>query len=156
APTLSQNWLSRSDVSNVLDLAGWEVLKTNSRILWPIKTPLLEPLFNRWLAPFLPHLCLTVFCIARLKPSALLRTRDFSCSVVIPARNEAGTIEDAIRRIPEMGIGTEIILVEGGSTDATWEEIQRVAKAYRHRAVRALRQDSLGKGNALREAFAVA
>ncbi|MCI0540396.1 MAG: bifunctional class I SAM-dependent methyltransferase/glycosyltransferase family 2 protein [Verrucomicrobiales bacterium] len=156
APTPRQNWLSTSDMINLLNLAGWEVLKSDARILWPVRTPFLEPLCNRWLAPFLRHLCLTMFCVARLKPSVFLGNRDLPCSVVIPARNEAGNIESAVRRTPEMGLGTEIIFVEGGSSDATLEEIQRVTAAYPRRKVRTLRQQGFGKSNAVREAFGVA
>lgn len=49
----------------------------------------------------------------------------FSVSVIVPARNEAGTIADLVKRVPKMGKWTEIIFVEGFSTDGTWEEIQR-------------------------------
>jgi glycosyltransferase involved in cell wall biosynthesis len=76
--------------------------------------------------------------------------------VVIPARNEAGNIEAAVQRVPEMGTGTEIIFVEGHSKDNTWEEIQRVAAKYSHRKIKILKQQSKGKGGAVREAFATA
>ena len=75
---------------------------------------------------------------------------------MIPARNEAGNIEDAVKRVPEMGLGTEIIFIEGGSEDNTWDEIQRVARAYPQRRIRSLKQQSKGKGGAVREAFAQA
>jgi len=65
APTLPQNWLSSSDMKNLLHLAEWEVIKEETRILWPLRTPLLAPLVNRWLAPLLRPLCLTVFLVAR-------------------------------------------------------------------------------------------
>src|SRR6266581_4334675 len=155
APTLLQNWLSTDDVRNLLHLAGWEVIKTDPRILWPARIPLWDWLCNRWLAPLLPHFCLTVALIARPKPKREAR-EEFSCSVVIPARNEAGNIEDAVRRTPEMGRGTEIIFIEGHSTDKTWAEIQRVAQAYPQRTIKVLKQQSRGKGGAVREAFAVA
>src|SRR2546429_245568 len=64
APTPPQNWLSTQDMKNLLHLAGWEVIKTNSRILWPVRTPLLEPFLNRWLAPLFRPLCLTVSMVA--------------------------------------------------------------------------------------------
>jgi glycosyltransferase involved in cell wall biosynthesis len=76
--------------------------------------------------------------------------------VVIPARNEAGNIEAAVQRTPNMGLGTEIIFIEGHSTDPTWPEIQRVAAKYPDRNIRILKQRSKGKGGAVREAFAVA
>jgi len=73
--------------------------------------------------------------------------------VVIPARNEAGNIEAAVERTPEMGLGTEIIFVEGHSKDNTWEEIQRVTAKYPQRRIKTLKQQSKGKGGAVREAL---
>jgi ubiquinone/menaquinone biosynthesis C-methylase UbiE len=155
APTLSQNWLSREDMANLLHLAGWEVVKSDARILWPAETPGLAPFLNRWFAPWLPDFCVTVVMVARLLPQAAMRPQ-FSCSVVIPARNEAGNIEAAVQRTPEMGLGTEIIFIEGHSQDKTWDEIQRVAAKYPARKIKTLRQKSKGKGGAVREAFAEA
>jgi SAM-dependent methyltransferase len=155
APTLAQNWLSLDDVKNLLHLAGWEVVKSDVRILWPARTPLLETFLNRWVAPLLKHCCLTIFVVARPRPQ-VEPDKHYRCSVVIPARNEAGNIEDAVQRVPEMGRGTEIIFIEGGSKDNTWDEIQRVAKAYPHRDIKVIKQQSKGKGGAVREAFAVA
>jgi len=155
APTLPQNWLSLDDVKNLLHLAGWEVVKSDVRILWPARTPLVGKFLNRWVAPLLKHFCLTIFVVARPRPQ-VEPDKHYRCSVVIPARNEAGNIEDAVQRVPEMGRGTEIIFIEGGSKDNTWDEIQRVVKAYPHRDIKVLKQQSKGKGGAVREAFAVA
>jgi glycosyltransferase involved in cell wall biosynthesis len=77
-------------------------------------------------------------------------------SVVIPARNEAGNIEAAVLRTPNMGAGTELIFVEGHSKDNTWEEIERVAAKYPDRRIKTLRQAGRGKGDAVRAGFAVA
>src|SRR6185295_20373626 len=109
--TAPQNWLSLEDVKNLLHLAGWEVVRTDTRILWPLRTPLLAGFFNRWLAPLLKHFCLTVFVVARPRPLPV-NFRTFACSVVIPARNEAGNIEAAVVRTPQMGAGTELIFIE--------------------------------------------
>jgi SAM-dependent methyltransferase len=155
SPTLLQNWLSADDVRNLLHLAGWEVIKTEARILWPVRTPLWSWFCNRWLAPLLPPLCFTVGVIARPRPQSVAAYQH-SCSVVIPARNEAGNIEEAVRRTPEMGQGTEIIFIEGHSTDDTWDEIQRVKAKFPKRNIKVLKQQSRGKGGAVREAFAAA
>jgi SAM-dependent methyltransferase len=155
APTVLQNWLSTDDMVNLLHLAGWEVIKTDTRLLWPAGTPLVAPLLNRWAAPIVPHFCVTVAIVARPKPRPAERP-EYRCSVVIPARNEAGNIEAAVQRTPEMGLGTEIIFIEGHSKDNTWEEIQRVAAKYPQRQIKILKQQTKGKGGAVREAFAVA
>ncbi len=155
APTQLQNWLSTADTTNLLHLAGWEVIKTDARILWPVGTPLLAPLLNRWAVPFVPHFCLTVAIVARPKPQPATRPQ-YRCSVIIPARNEAGNIEAAIQRTPEMGLGTELIFIEGHSKDNTWDEIQRLAAKYPQRQIKTLKQQTKGKGGAVREAFAAA
>jgi len=155
ALTPQQNWLSSGDMKNLLHLAGWELVKMDTRILWPARTPLLEPLLNRWIAPLFRPFCLTVFLVARPRPRAPAE-KPFRCTVVIPARNESGNIEAAVQRTPEMGSGTEIIFIEGGSQDTTWDEIQRVKAKYPRRDIKAMKQQSKGKGGAVREAFALA
>ena len=145
----------RDDVTNLLHLANWEVIKTDTRILWPARVPLWSWFCNRWVAPLLSPCCLTVALVARPKPRPAPATQ-YGCSVVIPARNEAGNIEEAVRRTPEMGQGTEIIFIEGHSTDDTWGEIQRVAAKYPQRTIKVLKQQSRGKGGAVREAFSAA
>jgi glycosyltransferase involved in cell wall biosynthesis len=93
--------------------------------------------------------------VARPRPQPAARPH-CRCSVIIPARNESGNIEPAVLRTPDMGFGTEIIFIEGHSTDDTWAEIQRVATKYPQRNLKVLKQKSRGKGGAVREAFAAA
>ena len=152
----ASSWLSPRDVANLLDLAGWETVKVQPRVLWPVRTPLLAPFCNRLLAPLLPWACVTIFVVARPRPAPAPADAAGTVSVVIPARNEAGNIEAAVRRTPAMGAGTELIFVEGGSSDGTWAEIERVRAAFPDRRIQALRQGGRGKGNAVREGFAAA
>ena len=157
APTLQQNWLSKGDMKNLIDLAGWEVVKTDERIICPVWIPLISHMLNRWIAPLplIRHLCLTLFIVARPKQS-VPADRQFSCSVVVPARNEAGNIEAAVQRTAELGKGTELIFIEGHSKDNTWDEIQRIKEKYPDRNIVTMRQTTKGKGGAVREAFAKA
>jgi glycosyltransferase involved in cell wall biosynthesis len=74
----------------------------------------------------------------------------------VPARNEAGNIEQLIDRVPEMGGGTEIIFVEGHSTDDTYAAIERAIAAHPERTCKLLKQPGKGKGDAVRAGFAVA
>jgi SAM-dependent methyltransferase len=148
------SWLSRHDIANLLSLAGWDVIKTQPRLLWPIRTPLVATLLNRFLAPLFPWACCSIFTIARPRPQPI--TPPPSVSVVIPARNEAGNIEAAVLRTPDMGAWTELIFVEGNSTDNTWAEIQRVQKAFPERRIKILQQSGRGKGDAVRAGYAVA
>ncbi|HEX6566758.1 MAG TPA: class I SAM-dependent methyltransferase, partial [Chthoniobacterales bacterium] len=94
------NWLSKEDIAGVLHLSGWELIRFESRILCPIGLLGLEKFINRFLAPFFPSLCLSLFLVARPVPQ--MPRRKQSVSVVIPARNEAGNIAAAVARTPEM------------------------------------------------------
>ncbi len=148
-PQPPESWLTPRDVANLLDLAGWEVLKEGHRCLLPRRLPLLTPLANRWLSqlPGLEQLGLTHWMVAR--PGRQER-QDPSVSVVIPARNEAGNIAPAIERLPELGRFTEVLFVEGHSTDDTWAEIERVCANYQGPLrLRKFRQSGKGKADAV-------
>ena len=147
------NWLSSTDMRNMLGLAGWEVLKQQGRLLMTLPCFGLEKLINRFIAPVLSQFGLTVFQVARPVRKPLEKK---TVTVVIPARNEAGNIEDAVRRTPPLGKHTELIFIEGNSTDHTWAEIERVRRAYPDLNIKAMRQSGKGKGNAVREAFEAA
>ena len=138
---------------NMLHLAGWEVMKQQGRLLMTLPCFGAEKIVNRFVAPVLSQLTLTVFQVARPIQSAL---SEKSVSVVIPARNEAGNIEAAVRRTPRLGRHTEIIFIEGNSTDETWAEILRVQNAYPDLDIKVMKQTGRGKGNAVREAFEAA
>lgn len=77
-----------------------------------------------------------------------------SCSIVIPLRNERGNVAATVARIPEMGRHTEILLIEGHSSDGTLAECFRVRDANPNRDIKVMVQDGAGKGNAVRMGFA--
>jgi SAM-dependent methyltransferase len=154
SPEPQSSWLAATDMLNLLQLADWEMLHMQPRLLLPVQLGPVEKFFNRLLAPLLPTFCLTVFLVAR--PRRPPATHPLTVSVIIPARNEAGNIQAAVERTPELGAGTELVFVEGHSRDHTWEEIQRVAAAFPQRRIKILRQTGKGKGNAVREGFAAA
>jgi SAM-dependent methyltransferase len=146
------NWFSTKDTEGLLQLEGFQTIRVEKKILLPIHIPLLHGLLNGLLAnlPGFTHLGLVSLHIARLM---LSEERSASVSIVIPARNERGNIENAIRQTPEFGAHQEFIFIEGHSSDHTWEEILRVQAAYPAKEIKAMRQTGKGKGNAVREAF---
>ncbi len=148
------NWLTSADVRGLMALGDWSPLTMQPRILCPVRALGIGSFINRWISPLCSWFCLTVFCVAR---SARGReTGPLTVSVVIPARNEAGNIEAAVKRTPDMGAGTELIFVEGNSTDDTWEEIERIARENPERRIKTLKQPGRGKGDAVRAGFAAA
>lgn len=156
--TLRQNWLDMHDVHNLLRLAGFEPLRTFREMLLPLPIPLLARFANRWLVKLWPFsaFALTNFVVARLVPEPSPPDRKPVVSVVVPARNEAGNVPAIMARTPELLGGTELILVEGNSTDDTYEAIERAIAANPQRRCKLLRQPGKGKGDAVRTGFAAA
>jgi SAM-dependent methyltransferase len=158
SPQPPSNWLSHDDLVNLLELSGWEVVGIEHLQLCPFETPLLAPLCNRVLVnlPLIRHLGVTVAITARPRRTPVL-AGEVGCSVIVPARNESGNIRAALDRIPVLGPRTEVIFVEGHSTDDTWEAIQRESAAYRGpHLIRVLQQPGKGKWDAVRAGLAVA
>jgi SAM-dependent methyltransferase len=150
-----QNWLSPADISSLLQLESLETIRITRKILLARYIPGLDFLFNRILAnlPFINRLCLVHIVTARpqIRPE-----QAWSTSIIIPARNEQGNIEKAVKTIPSFGAAQEIIFVEGHSRDGTLAEMHRVRQAYPEKEIRVLVQSGAGKGNAVREGFAAA
>jgi len=169
-PQFYQNWLSVDDVANLLELNGFEVIRRGYRVLLPIGVPLLAPLCNRILAklPVMRRLCLVNFVTAKPAPDfARAPMQDATVSVIIPTRNEVGNIEGAVERTPMMGRHTELIFVDGDSTDGTVEKIDEYIEKYKGRKdIKLIHQVPrgsdeahtgkmlrLGKGDAVRKGF---
>ncbi len=79
---------------------------------------------------------------------------NYTVSIIVPARNEEGTIERLVKQAPLLGSRTEIIFIEGHSKDKTKKEINRVMKLYRHIKIRLLSQGpTVGKAAAVKLGF---
>ena len=152
----SQNILSADDVRGLVELADFETIKSEFRMLSPLRLFGLGRTINRFVAPWpiIRHFCLRHYSVCR-------SLRQLGCdvktaSIIIPARNERANIEPAIHRIPHFSDAMEIIFVEGHSKDGTWDEIQRVIEKFPNLNIRALRQSGKGKADAVFAACSVA
>lgn len=154
------NWLSTSDIENLLYLSGFEVVTKGGRILLPLKIPLVSWAMNRFLAkmPLVKFFCLAWYIVARPCPRQLSTDNPSgpSVSIMIPTRNEKGNIEDIFTRTPVMGKWTELIFVDGNSTDGTIEAIKAGIAKYgsKWKRVLLLEQTGKGKGQAVHQGFA--
>src|SRR5688572_8260246 len=154
-PTLAQNWLTAEDVAGLLSLADFEIVRHRKEILMPLSVPLVAGFANRYLAKVWPFnlAVFTHLLVARPIPAADRQVKQPTVSVVVPARNEAGNIASIFERLPSLGGGSELIFVEGGSTDNTYEEIERAIAANPDTPSVLLKQTGSGKGDAVRLGF---
>lgn len=121
-----QNWLDSEDLKNILELSGFRVIKSKLRFFGITTITVARPV-NR-------------------EPSTM---KDYTVSIIIPARNEAGNIAKIIPSIPKFAKSQEFIFIEGGSRDKTWEKIKIEEKKRKN--VVTLKQKGQGKANAVWE-----
>lgn len=158
-PQQRQNWLDIGDITNLLELADFDVIDNYKKTIFPKYIPLLSTFLNKYIGnlPLFNALGLITCLVARSKKHITKPAEETTVSVVIPARNEKGNIEALIRRTPKMGKHTEIIFVEGNSTDDTWAEIQRLGAYYKEfYDIKWIQQDGKGKGDAVRKGYSIA
>ena len=185
APIPYENWLPLSQVESLLHMTGFDVVRSGRRVLCPKFIPGLAWFLNTCIAP-LPlfnGLALVEYVVARpllhghnavsgaawvTKPGIPERSpvplrngaandNDLTCSIIIPTKDERGNIQAALDRTPEIGRRTELIFVDGNSTDGTVEEIERMIGEHPRRDIKFLSQgDGVGKGDAVRKGFDLA
>jgi SAM-dependent methyltransferase len=148
-----QNWLAPGDVVNLLYLADLEVIRRSEEILWPFGTPVIRQLANRYLVKLAPFRWLGIANVFVARPRPERVQPEPVVSVVVAARNEAGNIPQIFDRVPRMGAGTELIFVEGGSSDDTWGAIEREIARRPEVKARLYKQPGKGKGDAVRVGF---
>lgn len=150
----NQNWLDRNDLVNILNLSGFEVISSQNRFFG-----------------------ITVMTVAKpqiTKSKIQINSgSQYSVSIIVPARNEEGNIGKIVKSIPKFGKSQEIVFIEGGSSDKTWEEINKQITKYKNQtsnklqktnhktstinhkslAVKAFKQRGRGKADAVRLGF---
>jgi glycosyltransferase involved in cell wall biosynthesis len=161
-----QNWLDLEDIVNLLTLSNYRVITTQRKTLLPIYVPFLSKIVNAYIAnlPIINSFCLTTYTIAY---KTVQQNNNYSVSIVVPARNEAGNISNIVKSIPRFGKSQEIIFVEGGSSDNTWEKINKIVNksnnlskisntknnSSTHLAIKSFKQKGAGKADAVRLGF---
>jgi hypothetical protein len=165
-------FITRTDLQQLARLAGFELVRLRPVAYAPWHFFGLGSIVNA-VMPAIPGLrWLSLVSVAVLRPVTTVDNTQStvdnrqsavehrpSLTIVIPARNERGNIEHALERLPDFGTSTEIIFVEGHSSDGTWDEIQRVCTLWDGRRglrVRALQQTGKGKSDAVRLGFSKA
>lgn len=122
-PECERLFLTSRDLRNMLRLHGFETVYDKMGLVMPKRIPLVSGFLN-WLFPRIPGLdllCSTQLMAARKVPPA---RKDYSVSIIVPCHNEAGNVERCVKETRKLGLRTELIFVDDGSTDGTAEAIR--------------------------------
>jgi len=78
-----------------------------------------------------------------------MREQNNSISIIVPCRNESGNVNKLAEEIFRiLKTSDEIIFVEGGSTDDTWDQLCKIKNTHADK-VQAVKQDGKGKFDAV-------
>jgi SAM-dependent methyltransferase len=153
-----QNWLELTDLENLFALEGIEPVKRGRDMLCPVRIPVISDFINDFLGtvPGVSRLSVNELLVARKSPDT--SHKDYTVSVIVACKDERGNIEELVRAVPKMGLGTEIVFVDGNSQDGTVEEIERCMKIRDDLNpdlddMRVFIQPGKGKGDAVRMGF---
>ena len=130
-PPARQNWIGPRDLVGLLELSDFTVDSLRTCLLLPALLPGLGwtadgPLSR---APGIRYANVVNIVVARPRRPRP-QVWPLSCTVVIPCRNEVLNVEAAVTRMPAMGTHTEILFVDGASTDGTRERIEAIRRRF--------------------------
>lgn len=150
------NWIPPDEIQNFFEQVGFERVSRRRALSLPICIPVVSRIVNRWLSdlPIIRHL--SVFNVMTFRPIMKPVDNMPSVSVIVAARNEEGNIRNLVSRLPQLAPQQELIFVEGGSQDKTWDVIQGVvhdSQLADKFEIRAFKQVGHGKGDAVRLGF---
>ena len=148
-------FVTKDSLEQLAELEGFEMVSVRPVCYLPLKLLGLGWLINK-VTPAIPVFRWLSFATIIVFRPRIASTHKPSLSIVIPARNEAGNIRRALEETPQMeGVKTELIFVEGHSSDDTWEVIQAVVnEGHDFFELSCFQQTGKGKVDAVRLGFA--
>ncbi len=152
---LPEVFITSNHLHTLANISGFEIVKIRPASYFPFKLLGIGTLINTIL-PSIPLLRWLGFTSLVVFRPVIPTTQKPKLSIVIPARNEQGNIENAITRLESFleVYPAEIIFVEGHSQDETWKEILRVVGKYSDKhEIRGFQQSGVGKVDAVRNGF---
>ena len=145
-----RNFITTRDISSILHVLGYDAVEVGLALPVPERVPVLSAVLNAVLpeVPVLRYASSTQYLAARPR----IPRQNLSVSVVVPCHNEEGNVASCASRVPDMGLSTEIIFVDDGSTDGTRSAVLAIMEEDLR--VRLVAYDTNhGKANAVRAGF---
>ena len=147
------NWLNTNELKTYLENFNFLFIRKLKNKIIPGNSS-----FSRFvniilsLVPFLNILSSDEFTIFRKIPEAAIN-EEKGISICLTVKNEKEIIETLIKKIPKISNKQEIIFIEGGSTDGTYEEIERLIELNKHIDIKLIKQKTTGQKEAIKTGF---
>lgn len=144
------NTLTKASFHSIVRIADFEITKSKSLVYFPFSLFFIGDILNSFLSLF-PFLSNFSICQAFTLRPINYPKQDLSLSIIVPIRNEAGTIQKIFDELNLLEIDQlEVIFVEGNSTDDSWDLLCKVVKENpRKLKCQVLQQSGKGKEDAV-------
>ena len=149
----NNSYIHLRKINRVTNGVGLEYQKYYTKQLFPFKLNYLGNLLNKTLEVifFRLNLGIKTYMIFR---QAETKSIEFSKSIIIPAKNEEGNLEELVDRIPKFS-NTEIVFSYGESKDNTLEIMNKIMNTNNDFVFKIINQTKKGKANAVWEALQI-
>ena len=149
-PSKFKSYIKPNKVENILKAANYEKVKNYNRLYIPFRFFGFGPIFNYLMYLFLPFLNLGIRNYL-IYTNKTFENKKISKSIIVPAKNEEGNLDELLNRIPHFETDYEIIIVCGESSDNTLEKAKSLIKSRPENIIKVLTQTKNGKANAVWE-----
>ncbi len=148
-----RNYINPKKINNIAKSTGLELVLTNSRQIFPFKLFGIGNFINKTLEITFSYfgLGIQMYSVFRKIGS---NNNLLKKSIIIPAKNEEGNLEELIERIPKFAnCEIEIVFICGPSRDNTLSKAYEIQNKYNNLDIKVLEQNSNGKANAVFQGF---
>ena len=148
--TKKRNYIHPKKINNIAKSTGFEIIHKNTRQILPFSIFGLGTFLNKVFEFLLSLLNIGIktYTLFRIENSP---KKEMSKSIIIPAKNEEGNLEELIKRIPTFESQNEILIICGKSKDNTLEKSHKLAKQFKEKNISVFEQTSKGKAGAVNE-----
>ena len=145
------SYIHQNKIQNIICGVGFEFIKSSSRQIYPFKIFGIGSLLNKILEAIFYKLNLgikTYIIFRKIEVNKSISSR----TIIIPAKNEEGNLEELFNRIPNKEC-SEIIFSIGVSKDSTLQIANKIKNNNSDIKIKVIEQSNNGKANAVWEAL---
>ena len=145
-----KSYIKPEKIETILRASNFQRAKKYNRLYIPFNLFGIGNLINIIFYLFLPFINLGIrnyLIYTKMEETK----KSTSKSIIIPAKNEEGNLEELINRIPTFSESCELIIVCGDSKDNTYKKSVEIQKKHNSLNIKVIKQSTNGKANAVWE-----